>query len=432
MVMAQVKSQDQAIKERLAKASRRTSVTFLPEPAKEKLFCPIISVDDHSLEPFDLFQRRLPARMAAEAPHVIEGPDGRPWWVVGEAEIPLLMVNGASGRPVTEWQSTASALDEMRRGVWDTRARLDDMDITGTWAQLCFGSVTWGFAGGRFADMRDPEVGLACLRAYNDWHIEEWCGSAPERFIPCQLPWMADPNAAAEEVYRNAGRGFRSVSFSENPAALGYPSIYGTHWEPFLRACEETQTVVNLHVGSSGTTRKPSEDSMNGVVAALFPLSGIETLVDWVFANIPVRFPKLTVALSEAGVSWVPMALERLRRAERMAGGPDSPWPAGHLSAEEVVANTFVFTSIEDHAGFRLLDMIGQDRVMVETDYPHMDSTWPLSQAMVRSELEGLDPTVIRKVCYENAARTYRHPLPPAEMIAASEVGFGTQAEKLR
>jgi len=296
------------------------------------------------------------------------------------------------------------------------------MDLTGVWAQLCFGSVVWGFAGGRFSGMTDRELGLACLQAYNDWHLEEWCATAPERFIPCQLPWLADPHAAAGEIYRNAERGFRAVSFSENPQGLGYPSIYDQYWDPFLRACEETQTVVNLHVGSSGTARKPSAESLDGVIAALFPLSGIETLIDWVFANIPVRFPGLTVALSEAGVSWVPMALERLRRAKRMTGGPENPWPAGDRTPEELL-ETFVFCSLEDPAAFRLLDVIGEDRVMVETDYPHMDSTWPRSQAMVRSEVQGVDPAVVRKVCHEHAARIYRHPLPPAEMIAASEIG---------
>lgn len=421
--MTQVKTQDEAMKQAILAASRKTSVTFLPEPEPERLFCPLISVDDHSLEPFDLFERRLPARLVKDAPRVVTGEDGMPWWVVDGAEVPILMVNGASGRPVEEWQSTTTSLDEMRRGVWDTAARLRDMDISGVWAQLCFGSVMWGFAGGRFSRMSDPELGLACLKAYNDWHIEEWCGAAPERFIPCQLPWLSDPQLAAEEIHRNADRGFRAVSFSENPQGLGFPSIYDPYWDPFLRACEETQTVVNLHVGSSGTSRKPSVESADGVVAALFPLSGVETLVDWVFANVPVRFPRLTVALSEAGVSWVPMALERLNRARRMAGGPDNVWPAGDLTAAELVARTFVFTSIEDPAAFRLLDIIGEDRVMVETDYPHMDSTWPHSQQMVRSELAHLDAAVVRKVCYENAARIYRHPLPPAEMIAASEIG---------
>jgi predicted TIM-barrel fold metal-dependent hydrolase len=272
--------------------------------------------------------------------------------------------------------------------------------------------------------MGDPDLGQACLRVYNDWMLEEWCGAAPDRYIPCQLPWLADAEAAAQEIYRNADRGYRSVSFSENPEGLGFPSIYSKSWHPFFRACEETSTVVNLHVGSSGVRHMPSSDSTMATITALFPESGIETLLDWTFARIPLTFPDIQIVLSEAGVSWVPMALERMSRAHRQRGSKLNDWPADAPAPHELALRNFSFTSIEDPSAFRLLDLIGEDRVMVETDYPHFDSTWPNSQAMIRSELSGLDGRIIRKVCFENAARTYRHPPPPNEMIRSSAVGM--------
>jgi predicted TIM-barrel fold metal-dependent hydrolase len=263
---------------------------------------------------------------------------------------------------------------------------------------------------------------LASLQAYNDWMVEEWCATAPERFIPCQLPWMRDAEMAATEIHRNAERGFRAVSFSENPEGLGFPHIYDTYWDPFFRACEETGTVVNLHVGSSGRTSNPSSVSPPDAVAALFPVSGIETVVDWIFARIPIRFPQLNIALSEAGVSWVPMAIERLRRAHRLVEASDD-WSITDPDPVELLHRNFYFTSLEDPSAFRLLDLIGEDHVMVETDFPHMDSTWPKSQAMIRSELEHLPPAVIRKLCFGNASRLYQQPEPPAELVASSEVG---------
>jgi predicted TIM-barrel fold metal-dependent hydrolase len=407
---------------RVRQHGRPGEVSFIDEPEAETVFCPIISVDDHALEPPTLFEGRMPAKLQDRAPHLVPGDGGAPWWNVEDALLPILMLNGASGRPMPEWGMMASTYDEMRRGVWDSKARVADMDLTGVWASLCFGSTIWGFAGTRFSKMADPELGLACLRAYNDWMIDEWCGAAPERYIPCQLPWLSDAEVAAAEIRRNAERGFRAVSFSENPEGLGFPNVYDEYWNPFFRACEETQTVVNLHVGSSGSTRRPSSVSAEGVATALFPVSGLEALIDWVFAGVPERFPDMTIALSEAGMSWVPMAYERLRRAHRQAVAVGKGWPY-KASPEELARRAFVFTSIEDPAGFRMLDLIGEDSVMVETDYPHYDSTWPESQAMVRGELTGLAPSVIRKVCYENAARIYRHPLPPAEMIEASEIG---------
>jgi predicted TIM-barrel fold metal-dependent hydrolase len=409
--------------DRIRRNGRAKTVTFIDEPEPEPLFCPIISVDDHVLEPPSLFEGRLPARFQDRAPFYDAQTDDMPSWVIGDVRVPMTQGNGAVGRVQSEWQISAVDYSEMRRGAWDPAARLRDMDLTGVWASLCFGSNIWGFAGTQLSKMKDAELGLHCLRAYNDWMIEEWCSVAPERFIPCQLSWLRDAEQGAAEVRRNAERGFRAVSFSENPEGLGFPNVYDPFWDPFFRACEETGTVINLHVGSSGQTRLPCSSSLDAVNVALFPLSAIEALIDWTFALVPLRFPGLTIALSEGGVSWVPMALERLRRAERQSEGLGRGWPASGPRIEEVVRRNFVYTSIEDPAAFQMLHLIGEDSVMVETDYPHYDSTWPESQAIIREALDGLPIPQIRKVCFENAARIYRHPLPPSDLVAGSAIG---------
>ncbi len=411
---------DTFVEREVRRQGRSKTVTFI-DPVEEPLFCPIISVDDHAMEPPTLFEGRLPARLQDRAPYVEVEADGLPWWVVEDKRLPIIMTNAAAGRVRSEWTTVGVTYDEMWPGVADSRARLADMDLTGTWASLCFGSTLWGFAGTRFSTMSDPELGRACLQAYNDWMLDEWCAADPDRFIPCQLPWLADPVIAAEEIRRNAERGFRAVSFSENPEGLGFPNVYDEGWEPFFRACEETGTVVNLHVGSSGSVPQPCSSSHVEVNAALFPVSGINALVDWIFAGIPARYPDLKIVMSEAGVSWVPMVLERLQRSYRnqIAG----PWPGGDLTPVELVRRNFFFTSIEDPSGFQQLDLIGEDNVMVETDYPHFDTTWPEVQSMIRGQLVDLPAAQVRKVCFENAARVYRATPPPAELIARSEVG---------
>jgi predicted TIM-barrel fold metal-dependent hydrolase len=401
--------------------SRPARLTLIADPTPDTLFCPIYSVDDHALEPPSLFEGRLPARLQDGAPYVATGDGGLPVWVIDGTGWPVTMANGAAGVETSEWGFYCVGFEELRPGVVDPEARLGDMDLAGVWASLCFGSIVWGFAGTRLSTMSDQEVGLASLKAYNDWMIEEWCGVAPDRYIPCQLPWMNDPAVAAAEICRNAERGFRAVSFSENPEGLGFPNIYHRHWDPFLAACQDTETVVNLHVGSSGATRHPTSSSPSDVSVALFPVSGLEALIDWIYAGIPMRFPDLKIALSEAGVSWVPMALERLRRAYDHDVG--HTWPRGGPPPEEIVHRNFFFCSIEDPSAFRSLDLIGEDNVMVETDFPHFDSTWPACQQMVRTQLRTLEPAVIRKVCYANAARLYRMPHPPEALLASSEVG---------
>ena len=399
----------------------RGVITLLPEPEPRTLWCPIISVDDHLMEPFDIFTSRLPDALAERAPVIVEDERGLPFWRIDDAFFPITIANGASGRPLSEWYNAPQTLDDFRPGVSDVKARVRDMDINGVWASLCFPSFTWGFAGRRFSTMRDSEVGLACLRAYNDWVIEQWCGYDRARFIPCQVPWLRDPRVAATEILANAERGFRSVTFPETPERLGFPSIYSDEWDPFFRACEETSTVVNLHVGASGLVARPSAASPHEVEIALFPINGVMAMIDWLYARIPIRFPALNIALSEAGVSWLPMMMERLERAYRHVEA-SSVWSTADPHPNDLVRRNFWFTSIEDPSAFQLLDQIGEDKVMLETDYPHKDSTWPDTQELIRSELEHLPSRVVRKVAFETAARLYQHELPPTSWIDSSAI----------
>jgi predicted TIM-barrel fold metal-dependent hydrolase len=358
------------------------------------------------------------------APHLVEDEDGLPFWVVENSHIPITIANGSSGRPPREWNNSVQRFDEFRPGVSNSTARLADMDLNGVWASLCFPSLVWGFAGRVFAAIRDRELGLACVRAYNDWMIEEWCGPHRDRYIPCQIPWLADPVIAAHEISANARRGFRAVTFPETPDRLGFASIYSGAWDPFFLACEETETVINLHVGSSGWVQRPSAESPVEVAVALFPVSGMSALVDWLYARIPLRFPQVKIAFSEAAVSWVPMMLERLDRANRHVDA-SSAWSPHDPHPVDVVRRNFWFASVEDPAAFRMLDLIGDDRVLVEADYPHADSTWPDTQALLRSELGHLDRASVENVAYANAAALYRHPAPPGDWMSRSVIGGG-------
>lgn len=404
-------------------AKKRGSATFIPEPPFEDVFCPVVSVDDHAMEPLSVFEDRVPAAMKDRMPQYSFDEEGVPWWQVDSARFPIIIGNGAAGRVAAEWGATPARYDEFRAGVIDPAARLHDMDMCGIWASQCFGSIPWGFAGSRFARMKDQEAGRAAMRAYNDYVLEEWCAAAPDRYIPCQYAWLPDPEIAAADIHRNAERGFKAVSFSENPhVALGFPDIYDPYWDPFFQACEETETVVNLHVGSSGVAQMPSPSSPSEVWVALFPVSAISAVIDWIYARIPLKYPNIKIALSEGGASWVPMVRERLRRAYRQRDasavwGPHDPDPV------EVMQRNFFFCSIEDPSAMEQIDKIGERNLMIETDYPHQDTTWPTVQSLLREQMAGLAPQTVRRVCYQNACELYRHPLPPAKMLAVSEIG---------
>jgi predicted TIM-barrel fold metal-dependent hydrolase len=393
-------------------------VTFLPEPEPRERRYTVISVDDHLVEPPDMFIGRVPAKFADLAPKVVEQPDGSQRWIYNGKQFPNIGLNAAVGRPPTELTDEPTRFDEMRRGCWDIHARIKDMDLAGVYASLNFPSLLAGFAGQRLSATKDPELGFAVFQAYNDWHLEEWAGTYPERIISCQLPWLADPQRGADEVRRNAERGFKAVTFSENPEKLGYPSVHTTHWDPLFRACEETETPICLHIGSSSTTVTSSSDAPFDCVGFLFYVNAIVTATDWLYAKIPVRFPNLKIVLSEGGIGWLPGFLDRLDHSARYQDYTDT-WAGVQTPMTELFLNSFHFCTIEDPTSFAVLDRIGVDRVMVEVDYPHVDSTWPNVQPILATQLAGLSDETIRKVTYQNAAKLFKHPVPESALLTA-------------
>jgi predicted TIM-barrel fold metal-dependent hydrolase len=335
-------------------------------------------------------------------------------WVYDGQAFPNVGFNAAVGRPVREYSFEPTRFEDMRRGAWDIDARIADMDLSGIYASLCFPSFLPGFAGQRLQlATQDADLALATVRAWNDWNIEAWSGAYPERMIACQLPYLLDPDVGAREIYRNAERGFTAVTFSEAPHLLGLPSLHTGHWDPIMRACAETGTVVNLHIGSSGTSPSTSADAPPDVTGVLFFGYAMFAAVDWLYSRIPVRFPEIKIALSEGGIGWVPALVDRLNHMltyHEMYG----TWAGIEHTPAEVLLRNFYFCAVEDPSTFALRDVIGVDHIFLEQDYPHCDSTWPHTQRLIARELDGLPEADVRRMTWQNASEVYRHPVPDA------------------
>ena len=277
-----------------------------------------------------------------------------------------------------------------------------------------FPSQIAGFCGRVFFAAKEPELGMACVRAWNDWLYEEWHLAYPERIIPLGVTFLADSVLAADEIRRLAALGFRSVSFPERPHQIGLPSLWDKeHWEPILQACVDTDMVVSIHVGSSGVYALPPGCSIatngNGLPASLFGQQSLAGCAEWLWSGWPNRFPTLKIAMSEGGIGWVAMFIDRLNNMVDRSGYGNG-WTE---RPADILKRNFWFCTIDDPSTIDTRDVIGVENIMVEVDYPHGDSTWPDTQQVIRDCWGHIPAKELRMMCSENAAALYRTPLPP-------------------
>ncbi|MBV9950505.1 MAG: amidohydrolase [Acidimicrobiia bacterium] len=384
----------------------------------------IISVDDHVVEPPHVWETWLPAKYKDRGPKVErrgigtmrhvgggtyeqtfdeDGPKADCWIFEDLVYINKRHV-AAVGFDRDDMTASPITYDEMRPGCYDPKARVEDMEMNHVEASLCFPSFP-RFCGQTFTEAKDRELGLACVKAYNDWMVEEWCGDSGGALIPLIIVPLWDAQLAADEVRRNAERGVHAVCFSEIPPHLGLPSIHSGEWDPFFAACEETQTTINMHIGSSSRMPATSGDAPIAVAATLSFNNAMASLSDWLFSGKLVQFPELKLAYSEGQIGWLPYILERA----------DTVWQQHRAWAEvaDIVPeppSTYYFRQVygcffSDFHGLKSLDEVGVDNITFETDYPHTDSTWPDTKKIAEEMVAGIDDETVYKIMRGNAIR---------------------------
>ncbi|MQY31327.1 amidohydrolase family protein [Nocardia aurantia] len=366
----------------------------------------LISVDDHIIEPPDMFVNHLHRRYWGDAPQLVHREDGTDVWTFRDVVIPNAALNAVAGRPKSEYGMEPQGLDEIRPGCYDVHERVKDMSAGGILAQMNFPSFP-GFAARLFAT-DDPGFSLALVQAYNDWHVDEWCAAYPGRFIPMALPVIWDARLCADEVRRNAAKGVHSLTFTENPAALGYPSFHDPYWNPLWEALVDTDTVLSVHIGSSGRLSVPAVDSPPDVMITLQPMNIVSAAADLLWSRVIKDYPGIKIALSEGGTGWIPYFLERVDRTYEM----HSTWTLqdfGGKLPSEVFREHFLTCFISDPLGVRLRHDIGIDNICWEADYPHSDSMWPHAPEELHGVFtENAVPDAdIAKMTHENAMRWY-------------------------
>ncbi|HEV7732650.1 MAG TPA: amidohydrolase family protein [Candidatus Binatia bacterium] len=367
----------------------------------------LVSVDDHIVEPPTVFERHTPAKWAARAPRLLYDPKRgtQTWtWEGGASATPFICA--VVTLPNEEWGYDPTTIAEMRPGCYDHDARVRDMDANGILASMCFPSFT-GMGGSFFASCPDKDLAYACLQAYNDWHIDEWCGSHPGRFIPLPLSPLWSPELAAKEVRRVARKGVTAIAFSEAPETFGHPSIHSGAWDPFFAACQDEDMTIGIHIASSNVGRPDPAVPME--ISSTLPCwNALACAANFLWCKSLVKYPNVKIALSEGGTSWIPGFLDRMERQFTVQKWVKSD--LGGLTPTEKFRRHFLACFVCDPSGLLLRDRIGIDNIAYEVDYPHSDCTFPGSpeELWEHFEMAKCNDAEIAKVSHENALRWLR------------------------
>lgn len=382
----------------------------------------IVSVDDHLVEHPRVWQERLPARLHERGPRIVE-LDGKHLWSYDGELFPSIGLNAVAGKPQQEWGLDPVRYEDMIPGCYDPVARIADMDLDGVQASLCFPTFP-GFAGGTFIRAQDKELAELCVRAWNDFYIDEWCASAPERYVPLAILPVWDIHATVAEAERVAAMGARTVSFPDSPVPLGLPSFHSDHWDPLWQVCSQAHMPVSLHFGSGSFVPGFSFASTNtvgkmalpdppfAVAIALFATNLMWTTTDLLFSGKLQKFPELQFSLAEGGIGWLPYILERC----------DYVWERHryyqpidfHTRPSDLFHQHFWGCFIDDEHGLTNRHSIGIDRIMLEIDFPHSDSNWPNSRKRAAQVLAEVPDDECALIVEDNARRMLRFPRVPA------------------
>jgi predicted TIM-barrel fold metal-dependent hydrolase len=364
----------------------------------------ILSIDDHSVEPPDLFDNHLPAQYKDKAPRLVREPNGKEHWEFEGREFGIFGLNATVSWPKEEWGLNPSALAEMRPAAYLIDERIRDMNRNGVLASMCFPSLP-GFSGRRFQEADDKDLARVMLSAYNDWHIDEWCAAYPGRFIPLSIGPAWDMDAMVAEIERVAEKGCRAISMPELPHIQGLPSYQSDYWDPFFRAVSDHDFVVCLHIGMGLDAINMGPDFSPDNFMVLSTQVTVLAVQDLLWGPALRKYPDLKVAFSEGGIGWIPFLMDRVDRHY-----DNQKWTGqdfGMKTPSEVFREHALACFIYDPTALKLADEIGIDIIAFETDYPHSDSLWPDAPEVLLAQCNGagLSDTDIDKISWQNVAR---------------------------
>ena len=363
----------------------------------------LVSIDDHLVEPPDIFQAHVPQKYRDQAPHLVRDEHGMDQWVFGEQVMGMVGLNAVVSWPKEQWGMNPSSIAEMRPGAYDIHERIRDMNRNGILASMCFPSMA-GFSGRTFQEASDKDLSLVMLKAYNDWHIDEWCAAYPGRFIPRHPAALghgrhhrgATPGGRQGCARRQHARAPAHPGIPELPLRLVGPVLH-RHIRPRSRHEPAHRAGPQCH--------QPPGHQLRRVHGALAPRSPLLAVQDLLWGHALRQFPKLKIAFSEGGIGWLPFLMDRIDRHyqnQRWTGQDFGSKLPSELFREHSLA-----CFIADPTSLKLYKEIGIDMIAFEADYPHSDCLWPDAPEDLLAQCvgAGCSDEDIDKISWKNVAR---------------------------
>lgn len=369
----------------------------------------IIDVDTHLSEKSDLWSSRLPASMKSKAPYIKKLANVE-YWYIGDQPI---SPGGASvikkNRDKVLGRLSLPTADEIHPAAFNVKERLEFMDDMGVWAQICYPN---SFAGSSVSLLNfcDKEFSETLISIYNDDRGEMQKESGG-RLLPMALLPVWDSKAMEKEAIRCIEQyDVKGFNLPDRPEQFGLPCFTEDYWAPLFEICNEKSMPINFHIATGGidgfsvTWNKFDFPRRLAVGAMLFYIGNAATMANFIVSGLFDKYPKMKMVSVESGIGWIPFLLEALEyQLDEMMPDENLQRRPTEYFKDQIYASFW----FEKTAPAKMLDLIGPDNVMFETDFPHPTSLYPDPQQQIKDALGTLDRATIKKVLQDNAARCY-------------------------